>query len=73
MSMAARVSKERGTEMGEEVGYTIRFDDRTNTSTRLRYITDGNAWLTLTYSAIILSSWMKLTKGHFTLIFCLHW
>lgn len=41
VSMAARVSKERGTELGEQVGYTIRFDDKTSASTRLRFITDG--------------------------------
>lgn len=27
--------------MGEEVGYTIRFDDKTKKSTQIRYITDG--------------------------------
>jgi len=27
--------------MGAEVGYTIRFDDKTSSKTRLRYITDG--------------------------------
>ena len=39
--MANRVSSERGTVLGDEVGYTIRFDDRTSSKTRLRYITDG--------------------------------
>lgn len=41
VSMATRVSDERGTTMGDEVGYTIRFDDRTSSKTQLRYITDG--------------------------------
>jgi ATP-dependent RNA helicase DHX8/PRP22 len=41
VSMANRVSAERGTLIGEEVGYTIRFDDKTSNKTRLRYITDG--------------------------------
>lgn len=27
--------------MGEQVGYTIRFDDKTSSKTQLRYITDG--------------------------------
>lgn len=41
VSMAYRVSQERGTIMGEDVGYTIRFDDKTCSKTQLRYITDG--------------------------------
>lgn len=41
VSMAARVSQERGTIMGAEVGYSIRFDDKTCSKTQLRYITDG--------------------------------
>lgn len=27
--------------MGTDVGYTIRFDDKTSSKTKLRYITDG--------------------------------
>ena len=41
VSMAERVSKERGSTMGTDVGYTIRFDDKTSSKTKLRYITDG--------------------------------
>lgn len=39
--MAKRVSQERGTRLGDTVGYTIRFEDRSNPDTRLRYMTDG--------------------------------
>ena len=41
MSVAARVAQECRVELGFEVGYTVRFDDKTNSYTRIRYITDG--------------------------------
>jgi ATP-dependent RNA helicase DHX8/PRP22 len=39
--MAKRVAFERGSEMGKEVGYTIRFEDRTCGETQIKYVTDG--------------------------------
>ena len=41
MSVAKRVSEEVGCKLGEEVGYTVRFDDCTSPSTRIKYMTDG--------------------------------
>ncbi|EXJ63471.1 adenosinetriphosphatase [Cladophialophora psammophila CBS 110553] len=41
MSVAKRVSEEVGCELGKEVGYTIRFEDRTSPDTRIKYMTDG--------------------------------
>ncbi|KAF2483011.1 P-loop containing nucleoside triphosphate hydrolase protein [Neohortaea acidophila] len=41
MSVAARVSDEVGCRLGEEVGYTIRFEDKTSDKTRIKYMTDG--------------------------------
>lgn len=42
MSVAKRVSEEVGCHLGEEVGYAIRFEDRTDTkSTVIKYMTDG--------------------------------
>lgn len=41
MSVAARVAKEMDVELGQEVGYTIRFEDRSGPQTRLKYLTDG--------------------------------
>ncbi|KAK2951903.1 putative Pre-mRNA-splicing factor ATP-dependent RNA helicase DEAH1 [Blattamonas nauphoetae] len=44
-SVAARVAKERGVTLGHQVGYTIRFDDKTTkegmNATRIKYMTDG--------------------------------
>ncbi|KAL6851253.1 DEAH-box ATP-dependent RNA helicase prp22 [Amphichorda felina] len=40
-SVADRVSKEVGCKLGEEVGYTIRFEDCTSPATRIKYMTDG--------------------------------
>lgn len=41
-SVASRVSEEMGVKLGEEVGYTIRFEDITNTElTRIKFLTDG--------------------------------
>lgn len=41
MSVAKRVSEEFGCELGQEVGYTIRFEDCTSPDTVLKYMTDG--------------------------------
>jgi HrpA-like RNA helicase len=41
MSVAKRVSEEMDVELGEEVGYSIRFEDLTSRRTILKYMTDG--------------------------------
>lgn len=41
VSVAQRVAGEYGCKVGEEVGYTIRFEDRTTAKTRIKYMTDG--------------------------------
>ena len=41
MSVAKRVSEEVGCRLGQEVGYTIRFEDCTSPETRIKYMTDG--------------------------------
>ncbi|EGG20936.1 vacuolar protein sorting-associated protein 13 family protein [Cavenderia fasciculata] len=41
ISIAKRVSEEIGCELGTEVGYCVRFDDKTSPETRLKYMTDG--------------------------------
>ena len=43
-SVASRVAEEMGVKLGEEVGYTIRFEDVTNTVRFLCYTFD-NIWL----------------------------
>uniref|UniRef100_M8BG75 RNA helicase n=1 Tax=Aegilops tauschii TaxID=37682 RepID=M8BG75_AEGTA len=40
-SVAKRVAEEFGCPLGEEVGYSIRFDDRTGPDTVIKYMTDG--------------------------------
>lgn len=40
-SMAARVASELGVSLGNEVGYKIRFTDRTSPNTYVKFITDG--------------------------------
>ncbi len=61
MSVAARVSEEMGVRLGQEVGYSIRFEDMTSDKTVLKYMTDGmllREFLTdpelSTYSALII-------------------
>ena len=39
--MAKRVAYERGVEVGDEVGYSIRFDDNISDKTVIQFITDG--------------------------------
>ncbi len=41
MSVAARVAEELDVVLGEEVGYTIRFEDMSSSQTKLKYLTDG--------------------------------
>lgn len=42
MSVAKRVSEEMGCKLGEEVGYSIRFEDRTSPQkTLIKYLTEG--------------------------------
>ncbi|XP_068950257.1 ATP-dependent RNA helicase DHX33 isoform X3 [Petaurus breviceps papuanus] len=41
ISLAARVSDEKRTELGKLVGYTVRFDDVTSEDTRILFLTDG--------------------------------
>ena len=41
MSVAARVAEELGVKVGNEVGYSIRFEDATSDKTVLKYMTDG--------------------------------
>lgn len=41
MSVASRVADEMDVQLGEEVGYSIRFEDMTSQNTILKYMTDG--------------------------------
>lgn len=40
-SVAKRVAQEFGCLLGQEVGYTIRFEDMTSAETKIKYMTDG--------------------------------
>jgi pre-mRNA-splicing factor ATP-dependent RNA helicase DHX38/PRP16 len=41
MSVAKRVSEEMYCELGTTVGYAIRFEDVTDQTTKLKFMTDG--------------------------------
>ncbi|KAI9713138.1 MAG: DEAH-box ATP-dependent RNA helicase prp22 [Bogoriella megaspora] len=41
LSVAKRVAEEVGCVLGEEVGYSIRFEDCTSNATKIKYMTDG--------------------------------
>ena len=41
VSVAERVAEEYGCRLGEEVGYSIRFEDRTSARTCIKFMTDG--------------------------------
>lgn len=41
IGLAQRVSAEMGTALGDEVGYTVRFEDATSHRTGIRYLTEG--------------------------------
>lgn len=40
-TVAVRVAEEIGCELGKEVGYSIRFEDVTSVSTKIKFLTDG--------------------------------
>ena len=40
-TVAARVAWERGTPLGQEIGYQVRFDDQTSLGTRICFVTEG--------------------------------
>ena len=41
ITVAKRVADERGVNIGGEVGYSVRFDDKTSENTRIKFLTDG--------------------------------
>ncbi|KAL6782327.1 hypothetical protein ACKKBG_A06370 [Auxenochlorella protothecoides x Auxenochlorella symbiontica] len=41
VTVAQRVANEMGCKLGSQVGYCVRFDDRTGPDTRIKYMTDG--------------------------------
>ena len=41
VTIAQRVSQEMNVELGNLVGYTVRFDDKSSIATRIKYVTDG--------------------------------
>jgi pre-mRNA-splicing factor ATP-dependent RNA helicase DHX15/PRP43 len=41
MSVASRVADEMDVQLGDEVGYSIRFEEMSGPNTRLKYLTDG--------------------------------
>lgn len=41
LSVAKRVAEEVGCVLGEDVGYSIRFEERTSPATKIKYMTDG--------------------------------
>ncbi|KAI8836370.1 P-loop containing nucleoside triphosphate hydrolase protein [Chytridium lagenaria] len=40
-SLAARVADEKGSKVGDAVGYSVRFEDCSSRETRIKYVTDG--------------------------------
>jgi HrpA-like RNA helicase len=41
ISVSARTAEEFGCRLGEEVGYAVRFDNKTSSNTIIKYCTDG--------------------------------
>lgn len=42
ISISTRVAKEMKTELGDVVGYTVRFEDHTTRNTKIKFVTDGS-------------------------------
>ncbi|CCH46690.1 hypothetical protein BN7_6287 [Wickerhamomyces ciferrii] len=41
INLATRVAEEAGSALGDKVGYSVRFDNKTTHHTKLKYLTDG--------------------------------
>ncbi|KAK9464123.1 P-loop containing nucleoside triphosphate hydrolase protein [Lipomyces oligophaga] len=41
INLARRVAEETKTELGQEVGYTVRFQNKSSSQTRIKFLTDG--------------------------------
>ncbi|GAB5367991.1 hypothetical protein AAMO2058_001279300 [Amorphochlora amoebiformis] len=41
VTVAQRVAQEMGVKLGSQVGYSVRFDDKSTPQTRIKYLTDG--------------------------------
>ena len=41
ISIAKRIAQETGANLGKEIGYSIRFDDRSSSGALLKLVTDG--------------------------------
>lgn len=61
ITISTRVAKEMKCKLGDDVGYTVRFEDMTSKKTKIRFMTDGSLLrealsdkLLLKYSVIIL-------------------
>jgi ATP-dependent RNA helicase DHX8/PRP22 len=39
VTVAKRVAEERSVVLGEEVGYAVRFEDKTSANTKIKYMT----------------------------------
>ena len=75
ITIAQRVSQEMGTDVGDKVGYCVRFEDCTSSCTKIKYMTDGmlvresiGDKLLLKYSYIILDETHERTV-HTDLLF----
>jgi pre-mRNA-splicing factor ATP-dependent RNA helicase DHX15/PRP43 len=79
MSVAQRVADEMDVKLGQEVGYSIRFEDVTSDATFLKYMTDGMLLreamsdpLLNRYSAIILDEAHERTLSTGLLAWLIH-
>ena len=61
VTVAARVAEEMGVNLGQEVGYAIRFEDKTCPTTEIKYLTDG---MLLRWVSNVLGILLKYLYGH---------
>ena len=65
VSLARRVAQETGTEVGGLVGYRVRFQDQSDSSTKLLYQTDGMLLReAMLDSKLSRYSWIILDEAH---------
>lgn len=54
VTVATRVAEEMGVDLGQAVGYSIRFEDKTSAATEIKYLTDGMLLRCVLFSCLVL-------------------
>lgn len=64
VSVARRVAQERDCELGQEVGYAVRFEERASSKTTIKYLTGKHAFKLSLFVILQASRGLQLARMH---------